>query len=280
MMWGAPEKQSVTNERWPFWDIAELGSRCLLNGVFRKMILLRSIVVAISLMALTCPTNSQTIIDRFDGSTTSNWQRLTFLDIGSATSSLVNGNLTFSTLGLASENQVFLSNSTISLNNSKDWSVEVGMCNTTSVQLQVYVGNSDFSDYFGVTLGGYFGVNNQKWGAEFPGNEWWGSGIRNDATQQGAIKIEYSYLNRTYSLYYSNQGLDPISNNYTWNISNSRSASEQAEMQLILGMNTGNIAVTEGQLFFDNLRVIPEPSALSLLAVGLGGFAVIRRRRP
>ena len=50
-------------------------------------------------------------------------------------------------------------------------------------------------------------------------------------------------------------------------------------MQLYLGMNTGNIAVTEGQLFFDNLRVIPEPSAFSLFAVGLGGLAMVRRRR-
>jgi hypothetical protein len=50
-------------------------------------------------------------------------------------------------------------------------------------------------------------------------------------------------------------------------------------MQLYLGMNTGDEAVIDGQLFFDNLRVIPEPSALSLLAVGLGGMAMMRRRR-
>ncbi|NDC79901.1 MAG: PEP-CTERM sorting domain-containing protein, partial [Verrucomicrobia bacterium] len=33
-------------------------------------------------------------------------------------------------------------------------------------------------------------------------------------------------------------------------------------------LNTSNISL-----------VVPEPSALSLLAVGLGGFALIRRRR-
>ena len=239
----------------------------------------KTLLVLCTVSLLSSLSFGQILVDRFDGTTSSNWQRLTFLDIGSATSSIQNGILTFSTPGLATENQVFLSNPAISLSNSKNWSVEVGMGKTTRVQLQLFVSNSDFSDHFGVTLGGYFGANNQKWGAEFPGNEWWASGIRNDAAQQGAIKIEYNALNNMYSLFYSNQGLDPISNNYIWNLSNSRSATEQAGVQLYLGMNTGNTAVTEGQLFFDNLRVIPEPSALSLLAVGLGGLAMLRRRR-
>jgi hypothetical protein len=34
-------------------------------------------------------------------------------------------------------------------------------------------------------------------------------------------------------------------------------------------------------VILDNIRVtVPEPSALSLLALGLGGLAILRRRRP
>ena len=239
----------------------------------------KTLLVLCSVSLISSLSFGQLFVDRFDGSTSSNWQRSIISNIGSASWAIGNGVMTFSTPGIAIENQVFVSNSTISLDNSNNWSVEIGMCNTTAMQLQAYVFSNDGSEWFGVTLGGYFGVSNQKWGAEFPGNEWWRSGIRNDAAQQGAIKIEYNSTSRKYSLFYSNEGLDPISNNYNWTLSNYRLATEQAEMQLYLGMNTDNVAVIDGQLFFDNLRVIPEPSALSILAIGLGGLAMMRRRR-
>ncbi|NDF99438.1 MAG: PEP-CTERM sorting domain-containing protein [Chitinophagia bacterium] len=35
----------------------------------------------------------------------------------------------------------------------------------------------------------------------------------------------------------------------------------------------------ENGITYTNLEIVPEPSALSLLAVGLGGLAMIRRRR-
>jgi hypothetical protein len=42
----------------------------------------------------------------------------------------------------------------------------------------------------------------------------------------------------------------------------------------------GSLAGTPGsEVLFDNFQIIPEPSALSLLAIGLGGLAMMRRRR-
>ena len=42
----------------------------------------------------------------------------------------------------------------------------------------------------------------------------------------------------------------------------------------------GSLAGTTGsEVLFDNFQIIPEPSALSLLAVGLGALAIMRRRR-
>ena len=43
----------------------------------------------------------------------------------------------------------------------------------------------------------------------------------------------------------------------------------------------GDLHDTQGErnLYANNLEIVPEPSALSLLAVGLGGLTMIRRRR-
>jgi len=42
----------------------------------------------------------------------------------------------------------------------------------------------------------------------------------------------------------------------------------------------GSLAGTTGsEVLFDNFQIIPEPSAFSLLAIGLGGLAMMRRRR-
>ena len=46
-----------------------------------------------------------------------------------------------------------------------------------------------------------------------------------------------------------------------------------------IGLYTKDTAISSGQLTLDNFSIIPEPSAFSLLAVGLGGLAMMRRRR-
>ena len=37
--------------------------------------------------------------------------------------------------------------------------------------------------------------------------------------------------------------------------------------------------ISSGDMYFNNFKIVPEPSALSLLAIGLGGLAMLRRRR-
>lgn len=235
-------------------------------------------IYMISLFAITDTAFSQ-YTDRFDGTTSGNWQRESLLDIGTANWAITNGAISFITPGTASESQVFVKNQQFTLSNSQDWSLMFGMANQTKAQLQVYVANNDFSDYFGVTLGGYFGALNQKWGAEFPGQSWWTStGIRSSAPQTGSIKIAYDSQGRTYSLLYSNAGYDPISNNYSWSLLAANSATATDSLHLYIGINAGTLGndgllgiqpTSYGQMSVDNLKVVPEPSVSMLILAGI-----------
>jgi hypothetical protein len=49
--------------------------------------------------------------------------------------------------------------------------------------------------------------------------------------------------------------------------------------KILIGGYSQDASISSGLLNLDNFVVIPEPSALSLLAVGLGGMAMMRRRR-
>jgi hypothetical protein len=48
---------------------------------------------------------------------------------------------------------------------------------------------------------------------------------------------------------------------------------------ILVGGMSYNTITQSGTASIDNFEIVPEPSALSLLAVGLGGLAMIRRRR-
>ena len=48
---------------------------------------------------------------------------------------------------------------------------------------------------------------------------------------------------------------------------------------IIVGGISYNTVTASGTATIDNFEIVPEPSALSLLAIGLGGLAMIRRRR-
>jgi len=164
--------------------------------------------------------------------------------------------------------------------NSQDWSFQIGMNNSSGAQLQVFVSNSNYSDYFGVTL------LSTGWGAEFPDPQfpdhhhqyWQPGGITAAASQQGSIKVDYVSSTQTYSLSYFNGGIDPISSLYPWTFLHSYSTSETGNVNLFVGIQTG-VSSANGVAYVDNLVIIPEPSAVSLLAVGLGGLAMMRRRQ-
>lgn len=232
-------------------------------------------------------------LDLFDGSTSSNWLRETLLDRGSAEWSISGGKMNFFTgSSPTSDNQVLIKYQN-PFSNLQDWSFQIGMNNSSNysssnpspTQLQVFVGNvnndgSNNGDYFGVTL------LSTGWGAEFPDPQspdhhhqyWLPGGKTAAASQQGSIKVDYVSSTQTYSLSYFNGGIDPISNLYPWTFLHSYSTSETGNVNLFVGIQTG-VTSANGVAYVDNLVILPEPSALSLLAVGLGGLAILRRRR-
>ena len=217
--------------------------------------------------------------DRFDGTTSSNWSRETLLNRGSAEWSISGGRMNFFTgSSPTSDNQVLIKYQN-PFSNSQDWSFQIGMNNASTAQLQVFVGNANYSDYFGVTLKGYAN-GSRVWGAEFPGHQYWvpPSGIMATASQQGSIKVDYASSTGTYSLFYANGGMDPISNSYSWTLLNSYVTSERGNVDFYAGINTGE-TVANGQAYVDNFKAIPEPSVLSLGMLGLAGLVMLRSRR-
>lgn len=215
--------------------------------------------------------------DRFDAPS-ANWQRATLLDHGSAEWSISGGRMNlFTGISPSSDNQVLIKYQT-SFSNSQNWSFQIGMNNASTAQLQVFVSNADYSDAFGVTLKGY-SDGSKIWGAEYPGpNYWLPGGITATASQQGSIKVDYASSTGTYSLFYANGGIDPISNSYSWTLLNSYVTSERGNVDFYAGINTGE-AVTDGQAYVDNFKAIPEPSVLSLGMFGLAALLLLRRRR-
>jgi hypothetical protein len=217
--------------------------------------------------------------DRFDGTTSSNWLRESLLDLGSAEWSISGGRMNFFTgSSPTSDNQVLIKYQN-PFSNSQDWSFQIGMNNASTAQLQVFVGNANYSDYFGVTLKGYAN-GSRVWGAEFPGHHYWvpPSGIMATASQQGSIKVDYASSTGTYYLFYANGGMDPISNSYSWTLLNSYVTSERGNVDFYAGINTGE-TVANGQAYVDNFKAIPEPSVLSLGMLGLAGLVMLRSRR-
>ena len=51
------------------------------------------------------------------------------------------------------------------------------------------------------------------------------------------------------------------------------------EVYIVVGSDTYFSLAPQGSATLDNFEIVPEPSALSLLVVGLGGLAILRRRR-
>lgn len=215
-------------------------------------------------------------LDVFDGSTSSNWVRESLLDHGSAEWSISNGKMNFFTgSSPTSDNQVLIKYQN-PFSNSQDWSFQIGMNNASTAQLQVFVGNFDYTDCFGVTLKGY-ADGSKIWGAEYPGpNYWMPGGITASASQQGSITVDYKASSGIYSLLYANGGVDPISNNYSYNLLNSYASPEKGNVSLYIGMNTREVAAS-GQVFVDNLITIPEPSSALLLWIGLGCLFCVKR---
>jgi hypothetical protein len=93
-------------------------------------------------------------------------------------------------------------------------------------------------------------------------------GITASASQQGSIKVDYASSTSTYSLFYANGGMDPISNSYSYNLLNSYVSPEKGNVSLYIGMNTSE-GVGSGQAYVDNFKAIPEPSVSMLILAGI-----------
>ena len=225
-------------------------------------------IFAICLITMSAAVGMAQYEDRFDGTTSSNWVRESLLDHGSAEWSISGGKMNFFTgSSQSSENQVLIKYQN-PFSNSQDWSFRIGMNNASTAQLQVFVGNFDYTDCFGVTLKGY-ADGSKIWGAEYPGpNYWMPGGITASASQQGSIKVDYKASSGIYSLLYANGGVDPISNNYSYNLLNSYASPEKGNVSLYIGMNTSE-GVGGGQAYVDNFKAIPEPSSITLILYGL-----------
>jgi len=92
--------------------------------------------------------------------------------------------------------------------------------------------------------------------------------------------VDYVAATRTYSLLYFNGEIDPITNPPgSWSLLHTYVTPETGNVSLFIGMQTGG-AVADGNAYVDNFKSIPEPSALSLLAIGLAGLMLMQRRFP
>ena len=233
-------------------------------------------IFAICLITMSAAVGMAQYEDRFDGTTSSNWVRESLLDHGSAEWSISGGKMNFFTgSSPTSDNQVLIKYQN-PFSNSQDWSFRIGMNNASTAQLQVFVGNFDYTDCFGVTLKGY-ADGSKIWGAEYPGpNYWMPGGITASASQQGSIKVDYKASSGIYSLLYANGGVDPISNNYSYNLLNSYASPEKGNVSLYIGMNTSE-GVGSGQAYVDNFNTVPEPSSTLLLSLGLGCLFCVKR---
>jgi len=91
------------------------------------------------------------------------------------------------------------------------------------------------------------------------------------------LKIDYNASAKTiYASYADINTPDVFTLNKTLNVS---AWSGSDDFYLAIGGYSWNSTIATGLLNMDNFVVIPEPSALSLLAFGLGGLAILRRRR-
>ena len=91
------------------------------------------------------------------------------------------------------------------------------------------------------------------------------------------LRFDYTSATKTIKSSYADSNTPSIFNDtYTWNISPYTGISQ---MYVAIGGYSYGINVPSETMIMDNFMIIPEPSAVSLLAVGLGGLVMMRRRR-
>ena len=99
--------------------------------------------------------------------------------------------------------------------------------------------------------------------------------------QSDKVLLEINYDSSAQRLYsymydYSDDILGSIIGSDSFEVSQLGSLSE---VYVFVGGDTFTTIAPQGSATLDNFEIVPEPSALSLLAIGLGGLAVMRRRR-
>jgi len=214
--------------------------------------------------------------------------------MGTSSFDVSNGQLNFyvsTPTVVRTENNIGLWN-LINLPTSQSWTVMCGVHNTASFspsngasQLQFAVADSSLSNYLGASLlweknlattAPIFGLLSNS------APDYWGpGGVTASAATNASIQISYDSFRNVLSLFTSLDGTNPISGNYNWTLFSTLNIDPSVvpTLNAVIASNVYDVAVLQNQMWVDNFAIIPEPSALSLLAIGLGGMAVMRRRR-
>jgi len=103
------------------------------------------------------------------------------------------------------------------------------------------------------------------------------------AISEATIALNYNAADNLLSAWFNPFGIGENINNMIKlteiNIQNWNIFDNSSSYYAILGGQSENLATSGTDAYASKINVVPEPSALSLLAIGLGGLAILRRRR-
>jgi len=231
------------------------------------------------------------IVDRFSGTGLDPmWSQLNATK-GTSAYGVDNGRLNF-TVSTATpyrtENNISLINSTV-FSTIESWSVLIGVHNSApygnngASQIQAYITDPTFNFYLGATLASYRLFPDNVFGLEkSSASEWYTTeGVTAPATQDVSMKFTYEAQSGNLKVYTTIDGNDPIDNQYSYSFLGETTIDwiQYPTLAFVLSQNVYDIAIAQNQMWVDNFAIIPEPSSLSLLALGGLALAINKRRR-
>ena len=237
------------------------------------------------------PVTTETV-DRFSGTGLDPMWSQVGATKGTSAYGVDNGRLNF-TVSTATpyrtENNINLINSTV-FSTIESWSVLIGVHNSApyasngASQIQAYVIDPTYNFYLGATLASYrFFPDNNVFGLEKSGaSEWYNTGgVTAPATQDVSMKFTYEAQSGSLKVYTTIDGNDPIDNKYSYSILGETTIDwiQYPTLAFGLSQNVYDIAIAQNQMWVDNFAIIPEPSSLSLLALGGVVMAFKKRRK-